>query len=67
MYRQLRGIKDPEEFEARLKELQAEEEAQRAAMAEAWDNLVLSVLEALKIPALCDWLADKIEKITGKK
>lgn len=66
MYRRLRGIKDPEEFEARLKEQAAQEEAARAAMQEAWENLSHAVLEALRIPALCDWLADKIERIMRK-
>ena len=66
MYRQLRGIQDPEEFEARLKELEAKEAAERAALREAWEHVVMTMLEALKIPSVVSWLADKLERITGK-
>lgn len=66
MYRQLRGIHDPEEFEARLKELEAEQEAESAALREAWEHFVHTALEAMRIPSIVSWLADKLERITGK-
>lgn len=66
MCQELRGIQDPEEFEARLKELCAKEEADRAALREAWDHLVITVLEALRIPGIVSWLAEKLNKIGSK-
>ena len=66
MYRQLRGIKDPEEFEARLKELEAEQEAERAALRDAWEHFMMTLLEAMRIPSIVSWLTDKLERITGK-
>jgi len=55
-----------EEIEALIMEAEAKRDREREELRQALENLRQAVLEAMRIPALCSWLADKIGKITGK-
>lgn len=43
-----------------------ERECEREELRQATGNLKQALLEALRIPSIVSWLADKIQKLTGK-
>ncbi|MBQ9741305.1 MAG: hypothetical protein IJV91_10260 [Kiritimatiellae bacterium] len=43
-----------------------ERECAREELWQALENLKQAILDALRIPSIVSWLADKLEKIAGK-
>ena len=62
-----RERREIEAIEAMIMEAEAKQEREREELWKAWDNLKLAVLEALGIPALVCWLAEKLERIMSKE
>ena len=61
-----RERREIEAIEVMIMEEEANQEREREELRQAWENFKQAMLEALKIPALCSWLAGKIERIMNK-
>ena len=58
--------REQREIEAKILAAEAKRDREIEELREAWENLKLAILEALRIPSFVSWLADKLDKIIGK-
>ena len=58
--------REQQEIEAKILEDEAKRDREIQELLKAWENYRLTTLEALGIPSIVSWLADKLNKIIGK-
>lgn len=61
-----RERREIEAIEAMIMQAEAERDHEIEDLRVAAENLKTALLEALRIPKIVSWLADKLQKITGK-
>jgi hypothetical protein len=61
-----RERREIEEIEAMIMATEAKRDREREELLEAWEHFKQTLLEALRIPSIVSWMADKLEKLAGK-
>ncbi len=58
--------REQREIEAKILAAEAKRYREIEELREAWEHFKQTMLEALRIPSIVSWLADKIQKLTGE-
>ncbi len=61
-----REQREIEKIEAMIMEAEAKRDREREELRETWEHFKQTMLEALRIPSIVSWMADKLQKLMKK-